>query len=385
MITPKELNEKANRMFVKTVQAILRNENLFPLMIPANKTVTATGFSDLKAAILPIYQHSKEVKGKGYSVEWKSKLIDGTKQKLPAKIYFETVEDYLYYTRRESDYLLVQNNLTLIKVTFPQLYQWAIENINFILNNAVVFADLMKVCEYFTKNPPPHHLYLRELPIAVHSKFIEDNTGALKKLLDELLPANWINKKEPDFSERYFIKKANVYTQIRVLDENLKSTLGFHELALTLEDSASLTWNPGKVFIIENKACFLSFPRIDNAVAIFGEGFKSRVNKEIPWLTKAEVYCWFDLDAAGFEMLNMIRQHYPSAKSFLMDPATLDEFREFEVENKYKVRQLPQLTTDENLLYQYLVENNIRLEQERITQQHVRLSLFKSQIISSLP
>lgn len=47
-------------------------------------------------------------------------------------------------------------------------------------------------------------------------------------------------------------------------------------------DAALLTWQPEKVFIIENGACFRSFPKIKNGEAIFGEGLKSRVNKHIP-------------------------------------------------------------------------------------------------------
>ncbi|MGL1297168.1 Wadjet anti-phage system protein JetD domain-containing protein, partial [Vibrio parahaemolyticus] len=43
-------------------------------------------------------------------------------------------------------------------------------------------------------------------------------------------------------------------------------------------------------------------------------------------MAKAELFCWFDLDAAGFEMLNIIRRHYPSAMSLLMDEKTYHQF-----------------------------------------------------------
>ncbi|NJO24790.1 MAG: hypothetical protein HC867_01875 [Bacteroidia bacterium] len=213
--------------------------------------------------------------------------------------------------------------------SFPALTQWAKDNIPFLLNQAGNVPDLLKICRYFYQNKPPHNLYLRELPIEVHSKFIEDNTAALKKLLDNILPQDWINRSETDFSGRYLIKRPNVYAQIRLLDDSLKHIIGFDELALTIDDSALLNWQPEKVFIIENKACFLSFPKVKNAVAIFGEGFKSRVSKHIPWLANTELYCWFDLDAAGFEMLNIIRQYYPSAMSLLMDEETYHQSASF--------------------------------------------------------
>ena len=108
MITLKELFQKSDKQFFKIVKAILNGEVVFPLSISANKSISGTNFSELKAAIVPLYQQSKEVKGKGYSVEWTLKTIDGTKQKLPAKIYFETLDDYLFYTNRIADYSVIE-------------------------------------------------------------------------------------------------------------------------------------------------------------------------------------------------------------------------------------------------------------------------------------
>lgn len=199
--------------------------------------------------------------------------------------------------------------------------------------------------------------------------------------MDNILPQDWINKSETDFSGRYLVKKPNVYAQIRLLDDSLKHIIGFDELALTIDDSALLNWQPEKVFIIENKACFLSFPKVKNSVAIFGEGFKSRVSKHIPWLAKAELFCWFDLDAAGFEMLNIIRRHYPSAMSLLMDEKTYHQFSQFSVTSTYRKLLLDKLNADELKLYDFLQVNNKRLEQERITQAHIQSELLKMRLL----
>lgn len=380
MITPNELFEKSDKLFDKVITAVLKQEDIFPLVIPANKKLAGTNYSQLKAAIIPLYQQSKQVKGKGYTIEWKEKTVDGTKQKIPSKIFFEGLGDYLFYTKRIKDYEAINNAFDKITTSFSSLSDWSKENAIFLLNQADRIEDLIKVCIYFFNNRPPHNLYLRELPIEVHSKFIEDNNAALKKLLDVLLPADWINKNETDFSTRYYIKKPNIYAQIRILDESLKSVIGYDELALTLDDSALLNWQPEKVFIIENRACFLSFPKVKNAVAIFGEGFKSRISKHIPWLAKAELFCWFDLDAAGFEMLNIIRQYYPEAKSFLMDEKTHHHFSQFAVTSTYRKLKLGMLSADELELYENLQRNSKRLEQERITNPYI-LEQLKSLLI----
>ncbi|MFT3980637.1 MAG: DUF2220 family protein [Ferruginibacter sp.] len=375
MITPNELFEKSSKLFNKVVMAELKGETIFPLIIPSNKKLSGTSFSDLKATIVPLYQQSKQAKGKGYTIDWKEKSVEGTKQKIPDKIYFETFDDFLSYTKRTKDYETIQRLLQLLRDNLPELYEWGKANISFLLNHAPVFNDLIKVCVYFRQNEPPHELFLRELPIEVHSKFIEENSASIRKLLDVLLPAHWISSNEIDFLSRYGIKKPAIYTQIRILDDTLKSIVGFNEVGLTLEDSGQLSWQPEKVFIVENKACFLSFPKIKNAVAIFGEGFKSRLSKHISWLNNTELYCWFDLDAAGFEMLNSVRHYYPQAKSFLMNEKTYKTFERFSVASPYRKLPLGLLTDDELQLYSFLQSNNKRLEQERISNQYVNENL----------
>jgi len=375
MITPNELFEKSSKLFNKVVMAELKGETIFPLIIPANKKLSGTGFSNLKATIVPLYQQSKQAKGKGYTIDWKEKSVEGTKQKVPDKIYFETFDDFLYYSKRTKDYETIQRSLQLLVGNLPELYEWGTANISFLLNHAQVFNDLIKVCVYFRQHEPPHEMFLRELPIEVHSKFIEENSASLRKLLDVLLPAHWISSNETDFLGRYRIRKPAIYTQIRILDDNLKSIVGFSEVALTLEDSGQLSWQPEKVFIVENKACFLSFPKVKNAVAIFGEGFKSRLSKHISWLNNTELYCWFDLDAAGFEMLNSVREYYPQAKSLLMDHKTYKSFEKFSVSSSYRKLPLTNLTSDESHLYLFLHSNNKRLEQERISNQYVNENL----------
>jgi hypothetical protein len=372
MITPQELLAKSDKHFFKIAEAALKEENAFPLVIPSDKKINDTGFNNLHNAIVPLYNQSKEVKGKGYSVTWKIKKIQGSEQKIPSKIFYDTLEDYLFFTKREKDFWKIKKAYQLIVASFPFHADWAKEEPSFLVTYAAIMPDLLKVARYFFDHTPPHLLYLRELPIKVHTKFIEDNTKPLKKMLDIMLPADKINFEVKDFSGRYHIKRPNIYTQVRILDDALKSTLGYQELSLTIDDASLLTWQPEKVFIIENAACFRSFPKIKNSVAIFGEGFKSRVNKHIPWLGNCELYCWFDMDAAGFEMLNMIRQYYLHARSFLMDETTYNAFSAFSVHSTYRKIELSLLNPSEQKMYHFLQKESRRLEQERISYEYVQ-------------
>ncbi len=366
MITPKELFIKADKLFFKVVVHSLKNENIFPLIIPSNKKIEGSNFSDWRDDLIPLHQNSKLVKSKGYSVDWIDRTINGSNQSVPSKIFFDTIGDYLFFIKKESDFQKIVESFNLLVNHFPSIQNWANDNAEIILNNYEKWIDIIKVCKYFLENEPPHLFYIRELPIEIHSKFVEDNNSILKSLLDYLLPDKFIDKGENDFALRYFLKKVNVYMHIRVLDDKLKATLGYNDCSVTIEDAANLNWLPNKVFIIENKICFHTFPKVQNAIAIFGEGFKSRLTKHIPWLEKINLYCWFDLDSAGFEMLNMIRNHYSATKSFLMDKKTYESFREYAVYNECTKKQLNLLTEEEAILYCFINENNKRLEQEKI-------------------
>ncbi|MBX2933858.1 MAG: hypothetical protein KF825_06410 [Ferruginibacter sp.] len=375
MITPKELLAKADKIFFKVVSSHLKGENIFPLVMPSNKQVTGSNYSDLKTDLVPLMQNSKAVKKRGYSVDWKDRNINGTRQTVPTKIYFDSLDDFIHFINKETEFQKIIAAESLLIKNFPALKEWADNNPEILLDNFERWTDIIKVCSYFSSNPPPHAYYVRDLPIEVHSKFIEQNKSLLKKLLDILVPDEWKNITSNDFSERYFLRRVSTYTQIRILDEELKPHLGYDECSLTLEDAAWLDWVPKNVFIIENQICFLTFPKVKNSVAIFGEGFKSRISKDIPWLNQTNLFCWFDLDTAGFEMLNMIREHYPDAASFLMDEKTYKLFEQFSVNNAGKKKSLPLLSSEEQKMYQFLLQNNKRLEQERISQEYVQKQL----------
>jgi len=371
MISPKELLQKSAKSFFKIASSQLKGETIFPLTIPSNKKISGSNYSDWKNDLIPLHQQSKSVKGSGYSIDWKQKLINGSRQSVPARIYFMNFEDYLDFTARKSDFKKIKEAFEMLSNEFPVLRNWAENNPESLLNFHSSWADLIKVCKYLYKHKPPHNFYLRELPLTVHSKFVEFNSRILNELLDIILPKEWINTDEKNFALKYGFKKPSVHTQIRILDDKLKPILGYDECSLPLDDASWLQWTPKKVFIIENQICYLTFPKVEGSVAIFGEGFKSKLSKHISWLEKTELLCWFDLDAAGFEMLSMIRQYYPNAHSFLMDEKTFETFKEFAVENKVRKKSLNGLNMEEASLYDFLTKNGKRLEQEKIAQQYV--------------
>lgn len=104
------------------------------------------------------------------------------------------------------------------------------------------------------------------------------------------------------------------------------------DIAVPIDAARSLfTPSPNlRVIIVENKQTFLAipsslFPNDVPAVALFGSGYAVNHVKELPWLEKANITYWGDLDADGFAILSRLRTQLPQAEvaSLFMDPATV--------------------------------------------------------------
>lgn len=101
-----------------------------------------------------------------------------------------------------------------------------------------------------------------------------------------------------------------------------------------------------------------------------GLGAIGRADSElryIRWLATTQTTYWGDLDIEGFEILSALRAEFPHVKSLLMDEATL--IRHQSLAGPGTGRQLaqpPHLTSDERFAFERCLQENIRVEQERI-------------------
>src|SRR5690606_4280394 len=113
---------------------------------------------------------------------------------------------------------------------------------------------------------------------------------------------------------------------------------------------------------------FLTLPELKNAIAIWsGGGFNISYLKNVEWLKDKQFYYWGDIDAQGFQILNQCRNYFPNTVAVMMDKYTLNTFQ-FGEGKPATNQKLGQLSETEMNLYNYLRQNNIRLEQEKITQ-----------------
>lgn len=232
-------------------------------------------------------------------------------------------------------------------------------------------GDLLKVVSYFVENPYPD-LYIRELPIEVHTKFIERNKSIIRELLDIVI-APYVYEEENDFEKRFNLKYVESIVRIRILDKEVASSCfnGVNDVSIPVSQFCDLQLPISNVFVVENQINFLTFPLVKNSIVIWGKGYAVSAIKESAMLKSSTLYYWGDFDAQGFEILSQFRGYFPQTESLLMDKLTFDKYFENDKGTHSKVTIDLNLTKEEYSLYNYIRTNKLRLEQEKIPQTYV--------------
>ena len=328
MITPQDIKKQSLSWWKELLLSITTGESFFPKEISRIGKITAKDIllklTEYKASIAEL---QKGASLWGYTVEMTEKSFEKIGiQNIPTCIQIPSLEIYLHITRKRNELDIFIRNWQLITNEMPQLIEWSQRNPLRLISHDT-WRDTIKVCKYFTEHPRPH-LYIRELPIEVHTKYIEENKDLLKSLLDELLPASTITLNEKTFEKRYGLKCAEPLIRIRFLDSTLAPGFCWTDVSLPLPDFQRLNCACKYVFIMENKMNFLTLPLQPDSIAVWsGGGFNISFLKEIPWMTHVQNYYWGDLDAQGLQILNQFRSYYPSAIALMMDWETFHTYR----------------------------------------------------------
>lgn len=367
MITPDEIRVKAERCYLAFLQSWLRGEPYVPLRFPAGKAPDA--FSPLRAAVQQLQTMAKAQRGYGYHIETRqqqTRLLG--MQTRPVAVVFETAEDFLCFIEKEHEFQAFQQDATLIREQLPQLTNWMERYPKKVIAQHMFWPGLLIVCQYFLEHPQPE-LYIRELPINLHTKFVEEHRGILGELLEALLPAETILPDAPTFQRRFGLREGEPHVHARFLDDQLGKQYGLplNELSTPCSQFARLQFKGHCCLITENKMTFLTLPPLSHTFAILGGGFSVSVLAAIPWLNQCPIIYWGDLDAQGFQILSQLRSLFPNVVSLMMDEKTFRTFTPFHVEGTpCTVKQLPHLTQEEHILFFSLAEQTLRLEQEHI-------------------
>ncbi|MEM1124148.1 MAG: DUF3322 domain-containing protein, partial [Bacteroidota bacterium] len=277
MINPTEIKTKAVRKYKAFLVALVEEEPFFPLVITGNKR-PSTKLDVFKKELLALVNSSKEKKGFGYTITYedrKTKLLG--LQSLPTKITFESEADFLKFLQKEQEVNRFKVAVEHILVTFPELRDWVHKYPLKVVANLGDWGGLLKVCEYFKSHPKPN-LYIRELPIKIHTKFIERHKGVLRELLD-ILTVETALSDESQFEKRFHLKYSEPLVRFKVLDVQIAQQYfsGLTDLSIPVSQFCQLTLPIERVLIVENKTNLyttLTLPLEEKTMAIFGKGFQ---------------------------------------------------------------------------------------------------------------
>lgn len=381
MITVEEIKRKADKLYPEVLRCAVLGEPLFPKEIRANKKLSSD-FSTMSRQLAPLIAESKDRKGYGYSIcyEQVKTRLHGVQDR-PTSILFDTLEDYLRFTGKQRQYLDFLDDVDLILSRIPSLKEWVVQYTLLVLDNQGHWHDLLAVCDWFLNAYEPDHYYIRELPIPVHTKFIEEHKGVLRKLLDELVP-HIVDPAATEFEKRFRLKFEQPCIRLRILDESLFLSGLLDDVSLPKDTFAALALPCEHVFVVENLMNFLTFPKAPASIVIWGKGFAVESLKEAAWLSSKNIFYWSDLDVQGFQMLSQLRSYFPQTRSMLMDIKVLETFQAYCVKGTFSnCKSLPNLTAEEGAVFDELATGNVRLEQERVTQQ-VLMEVLESKRLS---
>lgn len=373
MITPQDIKKQCSNWWKEYLVSITTGETFFPKEITRIGKITAkeilSKLGEHKAAIAELQRSAAQW---GFTLKMREKNFEKIgSQLIPDRIIIPSANVYLSIVRQRNEVDVFSRNWQLIRQEMPQLVEWCRCNPNRLISHNT-WKETLSVCRYFLAHPRPN-LYIRELPIDIHTKYIEEHKELIRLLLDVLLPTSSIRIEKKNFEERYGLKSAEPLIRIRFLDAALAPAAEWTDISLPLSTFRQLNIPCRRLFITENKMNFLTLPPLSESIAVWsGGGFNISYLKDISWLSEVQSYYWGDLDAQGLQILNQFRTYHPSAISLFMNWETFHTYRQLmKGGTPAPIQFLPQLTEDEQSLYRFLQENNLRLEQERIPQKEV--------------
>jgi len=370
MISSREIKRQALKWWKEILQSVLDGVECFPkeiTRISKIKPGTAVReFEKIHDELNALRSDSKEKIGFGYTVMWEEIANRKIGQNpFPQKIVFETLIDYLKFLKKEKEFKDFKTISAQIISAIPQLKGWISLYPETVIGHCDKWGDLLKVLKYFIENPKPD-LYIRQLPIPLHTKFIEQNQALLASCLDYLIPSS-INVNEKSFQRRFNLKYDKPLIRMRILDDSLTIN-GLTDLSIPVSQFKTLEINCSNVVVTENKINFLSLQALPKTIAIWsGGGFYIRYFANVEWLKCKSIFYWGDIDAHGLLILDQLRGYFHQTKGVLMDWDTLHRFKS-EIGDGQPISDysLSNLTPEERSLFDHVRENSLRLEQEKI-------------------
>ncbi len=386
-MTTEELKKRALSRYESTLKKVLLGENPFPVSVPYKRPKRAgdpTALLRLKAFLRT---QSKATNSFGPTIQFgearTKKFGTGV---LAGDIFFETLDDLTRYIGKKSEAERILAHAAIVTAEIPAARTWTVSHFRKLGDkDASTWRGIVKAVHYFRENPKPW-IYPREVPLGLHTKFLEKNYSTIISLL--LLTAPFaLNDIHTNWQDRLGLRSSSEMVEGRFLDRTVAPELPQHMLAPIKEwNRCAFTAQPW-VLITENRTTFLTLPKLPGCLALLGKGYAVTRLAQIEKLASSSVVYWGDIDQHGFEILASLRSHLPQAVSCLMDVETFARCHvAIRVENVEGILAPDfleaNLTEAEHALWKKCAMNHLRLEQENIPDE--RSNLILRQIAKAL-
>jgi hypothetical protein len=379
------LRHKAERKFQEALKASLhRRTDFFPLRIPYPRPKSTEDRKALLAKIEAIKVGSKEVIGQGYTVEWvEINTRKHGRNQFPGAVSFACETDFFGYLGKIQEVETARFSYELVIKTIPALREIILKYLDRLCQEPLSFwKDILHVVRFFQRKPFPG-CFARELPLEIHTKFVEREKRLIENFVKTAAPNSW--RAGDLFEDRLGLLSPEGMVELRLLDPSLARDWPlrhFHSTPAALRAE----WFNGfrRVIITENRIPFLTLPELPATIAILGHGYAATRLERVELLKSRAILYWGDMDAHGFHILSQFRARFPQVQSVLMDKEAFEHHEKYAVEGKplqltkeVEFVLLKNLSVEERFLYQKLNLENCRLEQERIHHTYAIESLRK--------
>lgn len=353
----------------------------FPWVYRGSKGRVTDSYHDGLALYSELYASSKEKTGRGYTLVTESvNTRSYGVQTVIKDIVIENEEDYLKFIGKEKEGERFLTSLTALKVnagengfSLSALACWVRGNLDFLQEEKEegYYSSLFSSLVWLIHNQDSG-LYIREIPVPVHTKFIEENAKVILSLFVSLTG----KEASTSFEETFGLRRKEALIRYRMKNGREETGLrraDFEELGRSGEvDSVR------RVYVVENEIVYLTFPLDDDMMCVFGGGFAVSSLVSALWMKEKDLYYFGDEDEHGYEILALFRSYFPSVKSFLMDRETYLDHVRYAVRGRNAASLYDSLLTEEELKTLTMLRDNSeksRLEQERISIAYIKSRL----------
>ena len=199
------------------------------------------------------------------------------------------------------------------------------------------------------------------------TKFLERNMGKIRQIYNAVNDDVAVNKDN-------LAEKLNVQFGIPVF------TVFHNGEIINLEETKMAEYfnasPPCTLLLSENNVPVRSFDYKDTVV-IGGMGYRViELIQNMPWISRVKnVYYWGDMDKNGFNILSRVYEVLPRVQSVLMDIDTIKsipfDVMVKDVDRIYDESNYKNLSLSEHRAFEYLKEQDLRIEQEHIPKEFV--------------